>query len=77
VRTREGEVASRVGEALRLLEVPEERHDAESVTLRSFAEGLTLAVCESRLTPEDAVAHLEGHLRHVSKRVRRPTRVNE
>jgi hypothetical protein len=77
LRTREGEIASRLGEALRLLEVPPETRADETVTLRALTDGLTQAVCASRLTPEEAVAHLEHHLRHLAERVLRPTKVNE
>jgi hypothetical protein len=76
LRTREGEIASRLGEALRLLEVsPETRHE-ETVALRALTDGLTLAVCASRLTPVQAVAHLESHLRRLAERVQGPTTLN-
>jgi hypothetical protein len=76
LRTREGEIASRLDEALRLLEVPPEIRGDETVTLRALTDGLTQAACASRLTPEEALAQLERHLQHLAERVRRPTRVN-
>ncbi len=69
---REDEIAHRIASALELLAVPATARELEAELLRALTRGLTWAVCEGRLTPAEAVTHLEHHLAMLAAR-HRPT----
>ncbi len=71
---REEEVAHRIASALELLAVPATARDLEAELLRAGTNGLTWAVCEGRLTPAEAVTHLEHHLAALNHRPAPPPR---
>jgi hypothetical protein len=59
---REEEVDHRIAAALELLAVPPSAREVEAELLRAVTHGLTWGVCRGRLTPAEAVTHLEHHL---------------
>jgi hypothetical protein len=71
---REEEVDHRIATALELLRVPPSAREVESELLRAVTHGLTWDVCRGRLTPTEAVVHLEHHLAVLSQRPAPPPR---
>lgn len=69
-RWREEEVDHRIADALELLGVPPPAREVAAELLRAVTHGLTWGVCAGRLTPADAVAHLEHHLAMLAARRR-------
>ncbi|HEX6151482.1 hypothetical protein [Nocardioides sp.] len=59
---RQEEVDHRIAEALELLAIPMPARKAEAELLGAVTLGLTWAVCGGRLSPGEAVTHLEHHL---------------
>ncbi|WP_151082795.1 hypothetical protein [Nocardioides cynanchi] len=60
------------GRVLDLLEVDDEERAAESTRLRALVDGLTIAVCLGRISPEECGASMD---RHLAELVGRPVRV--
>ena len=63
---RESAIAALVGDALDLLQVPEDARTHHTHELRALVSGLTVETCLAGLTPTQAVAVLEAHVRRIA-----------
>ncbi len=66
---REQEVVDTLAGVLDLLRVPESSRDEPGPVLRALVDGLTLAVCTGRLSPEEAHDVVSSHLLKLSQRL--------